>query len=96
MRGQSCEGAGDKVNPRHDRKGERGRGRERKRAQASEHVSERQDEISKKIYQSFGGVTEYSFKMLQEVSNSLKIMGSINIFSVLFLNLSFYTSCIFP
>lgn len=74
----------------------RGRGRECKRAWASEHVSERQDEISKKIYQSFGGVTEYSFKMLQEVSNSLNIMGSINIFSVLFLNLSFYTSCIFP
>lgn len=24
MRGQSCEGAGDKVNPRHHRKGEQG------------------------------------------------------------------------
>ena len=35
--------------------------------------------------------------MLQEqVSNSLKLMGSSNVFSVLFLNISFYPSCIFP
>lgn len=48
------------------------------------------------ICQSVDGVTENSFKIPQEVvSNSLKVMGSINVFSVLFLNLFFCTSCIF-
>lgn len=52
--------------------------------------------ISKGIYQRFVGVTDNSFKICQEILfNSLKVTGSINVFSVPFLNLFFYACYIF-